>query len=285
MPLVPFDGITWRKGLGARFGGYFAAIDGDDRFDFLRSSCDDPRQVYHALGIEAARMVLLENMYHIVSNTDADIAEYGIASAGLPVHIAHMALLADTLCNGTRISTILSGASIQGGKGVVARKGSLSRPKDGRLVHYSDVLTIASYETAHRVLFDACKMGLTDSLRTPKAEQLTGNLARGYLGTPHRERGEYLVLVDELIWLREDEARLMGELDSMAMEHYGVTYQRILDDIMAGSATVPRRQLAELTARDDFQSVVDEVLTIRKKMIQTREALGVGSESVDGAVP
>ena len=273
-----FEGVVFRPRLRASFGGYLALIDGDDRFDFLRSTCDCPRQVYHALGIEPARMVLMENMYHIITNDDADIAEYGIASAGLDVHNTHMGLLADTLCNGISISTILSGAAIQGGRGVVAKKGSRSvQREDGGFDNYSDVLTIASYETAHRVLFDACPMGLIDPMATVKGQSFAGIYKGiGYAGTPHRSQGHKISLIDELLLLKRERERAEKELDSIVFEVFEdtITYTRIVEDLShPKSVPVAKRRYDELLTRDEIKELLQRIKEIDAKIEQTRVEL------------
>lgn len=270
-----FGNVPWRRvpspdkmakfpdgtSVRASFGGYFAAIDGDDRFDFLRSTCDDPRQVYHALGIEPARMVVLENMYHIVTNKDADVAEYGIASAGLEVHISHMALLADSLTNGTRLATILSASAIQGGKGVVAKKGSFSIPKEGGFDNYSDILTIASYETASRVLLDASKMGVRDPIKTVKAVQLTGMYEQmAHEGIPHRQDGHKIPLVNELMRVKNKLAHDKRKLDSIVMEDTGVNYDQLLTASQDSVSKIPLEKLRLLKENTDFVSIQQEIV-------------------------
>lgn len=291
-----FDGMLWKRvpdpekqskypegtGVRASFGGYFAAVDGDDRFDFLRSTCDDPRQVYHALGIEPARMVILENMYHIVTNKDADIAEYGIASAGLDVHISHMSLLADALTNGTRVSTILSASAIQGGKGVVSKKGSFSVPKNGGFDHYSDILTIASYETATRVLLDASHMGVKDQIKTAKAMQLTSQYdLLAYQGLPHRSGGEKIPLVNEMIQEKRSLKRKQVHLDDIVIEATGSSYRELVEASQISISPVPRRKLQELRDNNDFVKAVDSVKESLKE-IDRLEHILVGSVSNDG---
>lgn len=230
-----FSKDVWKHGQRASFGGYFALTDGDDRFDFMRSTCDDPRQVYHALGIEPARMVLLENLYHIETNSDADIAEFGISSAGLGVHISHMSLLIDALCSGTTMTTIRSQSSIQGGQGIVSRKGSISKQlPDGSLVNYGEILAIASYETANRVLLDASLMGVVDKVESLKGVQIVGNYESiSFDGAPHRSKGENLYLVDELIALQGTRGRkgigglkkqIIDEMDSYVSELFDGEY-------------------------------------------------------------
>ena len=222
-------------------------------------------------------MVLVENMYHIISNSDADIAEYGIASAGLPVHMAHIGLLVDTLCNGTSIATILGASAIQGGRGVVAKKGSSSIPREGGgFDNYSDVLTIASYETAHRVLFDACPMGLIDRIETAKAVQITGAFEKvGYEGRPHRSKGERLALINDLIQAKEERRRAEGGLASIAFEEYGVTYDEIVADMMAGSSEIPRSRYRELLERDDMKELFDEIRRAGAELEAISEKLGI----------
>ncbi len=218
-----FSKESWKKGTRASFGGYFALTDGDDRFDFLRSTCDDPRQVYHALGIEPARMVLLENVYHIIANSDADIAEFGISSAGLGVHISHLSLLIDTLCSGTTMNTIRSQSSIQGGQGIVARKGSLSKQMpDGSFENYGEMLAIASYETANRVLLDASLMGVVDRIQSLKGIQIVGNFEKiGFQSRPHRSKGENLALIDDLMEIKLQQEHIVQEMDYRVAELLG----------------------------------------------------------------
>lgn len=264
-----FEGIEFTRGLRASFGGYLAFVDGDNRFDFLRSTCDCPRQVYHALGIEPARMVLMENMYHIITNDDANIAEYGIASAGLEVHNSHMTLLSDTLCNGISVSTILSASAIQGGKGVVSKKGSRSveRP-DGGFDNYSDILTIASYETAHRVLFDAVPMGVIDPIATVKAQGFTGVFkGTGYSGTPHRSQGDKLSLVDELIVLKDERKLAKFSLESICFEAFGVGFGRLYDDYSNPKApSVVKERYEELMSDDKTKRLVEEIANYNRKI-------------------
>jgi len=263
-----WEGIPWTSKLRSSFGGYFAAIDGDDRFDFLRSTCDDPRQVFHALGIEAARMVILENMYHIITNDDADIAEYGIASAGMEVHNGHMTLLADSLCKDTTITTILSSSAIMGGKGVVGKKGtySLEMP-DGSIENYGDILTIASYETANRVLFDAVPMGVIDPLGTVKAEQITGIIkGTGYQGVPHRINGDKLSLVDDLIHLKDVESKAMRNLSSFAIEKSGMSYNDLMVRLPLDRTKVTKDILDDLFAMEEFRAEIEIVKTTKKEI-------------------
>lgn len=219
-----FSKEAWVKNTRASFGGYFALTDGDDRFDFMRSTCDDPRQVYHALGIEPARMVLLENVYHIISNSDADIAEFGISSAGLSVHISHLSLLIDTLCSGTTMNTIRSQSSIQGGQGIVSRKGSMSKEMpDGSFENYGEMLAIASYETANRVVMDAALMGVVDRLQSIKGIQIasSGFGKLGFQGVPHRSKGENLALVDELKQIKFEQSQIVQKMDYLVSELLG----------------------------------------------------------------
>jgi hypothetical protein len=218
-----FSKDAWVKNTRASFGGYFALTDGDDRFDFMRSTCDDPRQVYHALGIEPARMVLLENVYHIISNSDADIAEFGISSAGLPVHMSHLSLLIDTLCSGTTMNTIRSQSSIQGGQGIVSRKGSMSKEMpDGSFENYGEILAIASYETANRVLLDASLLGVIDRIQSLKGVQIVGNYEKiGFQSKPHRSKGENLELVDELMEIKLEQSQIVQEMDYRVSELLG----------------------------------------------------------------
>ena len=263
-----FDGISWKKRLRASFGGYFAAVDGDDRFDFLRSTCDDPRQVFHALGIEAARMVIMENMYHIITNNDADIAEYGIASAGLEVHNAHMTLLADTLCKDATIATILSSSAIAGGKGVVGKKGSYSieRP-DGSLENYGDILTIASYETANRVLFEAAPMGIIDPLGTVKAQQISGSYrGTAYDEPPHRTHADKLSLVDDLIQFKYEETVVLRNISSYSIEKYGYSYNDLMMRLGVDPSGVTKRALDDLLSLEEFREDIETLKTVRKKI-------------------
>ncbi len=263
-----FAGITWRNKLRTSFGGYFSAVDGDDRFDFLRSTCDDPRQVFHALGIEAARMVIMENMYHIITNKDADIAEYGIASAGLEVHNTHMTLLADSLCKDATIATILSSSAIAGGKGVVGKKGSYSieRP-DGSLENYGDILTIASYETANKVLFQSAPMGVIDPIGTVKAEQITGSFkGTAYQEPPHRTHADKLSLVDELIQLKYEVSAIKRKISSYSLEKYGLTYNELmLKSEIDGTGRI-QKALDDLRTIEDFSSDIDDLKTTRAKI-------------------
>ena len=257
-----FEGASFTSKLRASFGGYLALVDGDKRFDFLRSTCDCPRQVYHALGIEPARMVLMENMYHIITNDDANIPEYGIASAGLEVHNSHMTLLADSLCNGISVSTILSASAIQGGKGVVSKKGSRSvaRP-DGGFDNFGDILTIASYETAQRVLFDAVPMGIRDPLATVKAQGFTGIFkGTGYSGIPHRSQGDKIVLIDELLLLKDGKKLAKKKLQSICFEAFGVGFTRLYDDYSNPKApSVVKKRFEEIMSNDEAKELLDEI--------------------------
>lgn len=263
-----FAGITWKNKLRTSFGGYFSAVDGDDRFDFLRSTCDDPRQVFHALGIEAARMVIMENMYHIITNKDADIAEYGIASAGLEVHNTHMTLLADSLCKDATIATILSSSAIAGGKGVVSKKGSYSieRP-DGSLENYGDILTIASYETANKVLFQSAPMGVIDPIGTVKAEQITGSFkGTAYQEPPHRTHADKLSLVDELIQLKYEVSAIKRKISSYSLEKYGLTYNELMLKLERDGTGRIQKALDDLRTIEDFSSDIDDLKTTRAKI-------------------
>ena len=264
-----FAGITWKKQLRTSFGGYFSAVDGDDRFDFLRSTCDDPRQVFHALGIEAARMVIMENMYHIITNKDADIAEYGIASAGLEVHNTHMTLLADSLCKDATIATILSSSAIAGGKGVVGKKGSYSieRP-DGNLENYGDILTIASYETANKVLFQAAPMGVIDPILTVKAEQITGSYkgTTAYQEPPNRTHADKLSLIDELIQLKYEVSTIKEKISSYSLEKYGLTYNELMLKLERDGTGRIQKALDDLRTIEDFSSDIDALKTTRAKI-------------------
>ena len=221
-------------------------------------------------------------MYHIVTNKDADIAEYGIASAGLDVHISHMSLLADALTNGTRVSTILSASAIQGGKGVVSKKGSYSVPKNGGFEHYSDILTIASYETATRVLLDASHMGVKDRIKTAKAMQLTSQYdLLAYQGSPHRSGGEKIPLVNEMI----EEKRLLRRkqvlLDDIVIEATGSSYRELVEASQISISPVPRRKLQELQGNKDFVKAVESVKESMKE-IDRLEHILVGAVSNDG---
>ncbi len=273
-----FDGMKFRWGLRASFGGYLALVDGDKRFDFLRSTCDCPRQVYHALGIEPARMVLMENMYHIITNDDANIPEYGIASAGLEVHNSHMTLLADSLCNGISVSTILSASAIQGGKGVVSKKGSRSvvRP-DGGFDNYGDILTIASYETAHRVLFDAVPMGVIDPIATVKAQGFTGIFkGTGYSGTPHRSDGDKIALVDELLLLKDGKKLAKKKLQSFCFATFGVGFTRLYDDYSNPKApSVVKKRFEELMSNDEAKELLDEIKHYNQRIEDISSVLSI----------
>tara|TARA_B100001094_G_scaffold21762_1_gene18387 strand:- start:12398 stop:14917 length:2520 start_codon:yes stop_codon:yes gene_type:complete len=283
-----FSKDVWKDKQRASFAGYFALTDGDDRFDFMRSTCDDPRQVYHALGIEPARMVLLENLYHIETNSDADIAEFGISSAGLGVHISHMSLLIDALCSGTTMTTIRSQSSIQGGQGIVSRKGSISKQlPDGSLVNYGEMLAIASYETANRVLMDASLMGVVDRIRSLKGVQIVGNFENiGFDGTPHRSKGENLHLVDELIALQGVKGtkgigglkkQIIDEMDSYVSELFseGYTITGMMELREYGPQFAQSDKFAILARDPEFLELKSKLKRVLARIEEIRNILAI----------
>jgi len=230
--------VSFPKILGqgkGSFAGYFSRIDGDPRFDFNRSTCDDPRQVYHALGIEPARMVMFENLYHLLTNSDADVRDYGVQSAGLELHPMHISLLIDSLCYGISLKTIAGQSSIYGGSGAVAQKGSFSTKVGDEWSHYSDVLAIASYESPHRVLLGPANgglfpaaMGVIDRINSPTTIQIVGGVDHlAVRPNPKVSLAHLHPLIFDLRDVKNRKDSVLREINEICIEEKGATWYMI----------------------------------------------------------
>ena len=134
--------------------GHFANAKELPEVDFYRSSTNDVHQTHSNLGIEAARTVLLQNLYATLSG--------GKKLAGSDAHIdlAHYTLLADTMTHGP---------TIQGAPtGTASRKGAAATKGGGKAV-----LAVA-YEQEVKVIYDAAVRVITDPLDSPKSAQIAG---------------------------------------------------------------------------------------------------------------
>ncbi|MDA9992001.1 hypothetical protein N9E35_03220, partial [Candidatus Marinimicrobia bacterium] len=134
--------------------GHFANAKTLPEVDFYRSSTNDVHQTHSNLGIEAARTVLLQNLYATLSG--------GKKLAGSDAHIdlAHYTLLADTMTHGPTIRGAPTGTA--------SRKGAAATKGGGKAV-----LAVA-YEQEVKVIYDAAARGIADPLDSPKSAQIAG---------------------------------------------------------------------------------------------------------------
>lgn len=134
--------------------GHFANAKELPEVDFYRSSTNDVHQTHSNLGIEAARTVLLQNLYATLSGGKK------LAGADAHIDLAHYTLLADTMTHGP---------SIQGAPtGTASRKGAAATKGGGKAV-----LAVA-YEQEVKVIYDAATRVITDPLESPKSAQIAG---------------------------------------------------------------------------------------------------------------
>ncbi len=122
--------------------------------DFYRSSTNDVHQTHSNLGIEAARTVLLQNLYATLSGGKK------LAGADAHIDLAHYTLLADTMTHGPDI--------IGAPTGTASRAGAAATKGGGNAV-----LAVA-YEQEVKVLFDAASRGIVEPLDSPKSSQIAG---------------------------------------------------------------------------------------------------------------
>lgn len=162
------------------FGGYYALIDGDERFDFMRTSCNNPLMVFHALGIEAARTVILNNLYatmardpETLGNDASGRAVFSVAGKDNMVSMKHLMLYADDLCKmEIPLHQQPSRAAITG---LTASAGSRSfLQPDGSFKHYRDAVSILAYESTFQQIPNYTLMGVTDPLKHPESRQFVG---------------------------------------------------------------------------------------------------------------
>jgi hypothetical protein len=170
------DGRMNALGGASGWMGHFETAANSDFIDFARTTTSDARQVELVLGIEAARTQLAHNLF----NAQGNGASLSVAGNSTPVHYKHYLLVADTLCNGIKMSNARGGsASVSG---AAAMKGFRSVFDGERYTYYKSVLAQA-YERQVSVLLDACAFQLTDDLSNPVSAQIAGQeWAGGSLG-------------------------------------------------------------------------------------------------------
>jgi hypothetical protein len=178
------DGRMSALGGASGWMGHFETAAHSDFIDFNRTTTSDARQVELVLGIEAARTQLAHNLF----NAQGNGAPLSVAGNSTPVHYKHYLLVADTLCNGIKMSNARGGsASVSG---AAAMKGFRSVFDGERYTYYKNVLAQA-YERQVGVLFDACAFGLTDDLSNPTSAQIAGQELIGLGSLGKAKTGRY----------------------------------------------------------------------------------------------
>tara|TARA_Y100000004_G_C8952190_1_gene429084 strand:- start:302 stop:2878 length:2577 start_codon:yes stop_codon:yes gene_type:complete len=157
----------WASTESNKTPGHFANCMQLPEIDFARTSTNDVHQVNAVLGLEAARIVLFQNIYNILSGGKM------MSGADAPVDMSHYLLLVDMMCEGPEIK----GAQ----HGQASRKGAASTKGAGNAV-----LAIA-YEQEVNVIMQAAARGLSDPLLSPKSAEIAG--ATTAMGSGWDERG------------------------------------------------------------------------------------------------
>lgn len=187
-------------------GGHFRNAMDMPEVDFSRTTTDDVMQVKRVLGIEAARHVLTMNLYASLAGPEA------LQGTGQPIDFKHFQLLADQMCYGPEILGGPSGRAAF--DGVAARKGNQG--------NQSDVIAVASYESALKVVYKAATLGLRDPLTNPKSAQLA-------TGHPHHigsalepDEGRFSGHpTRDLIFTRNRAEKLQTALDRYCFDTHG----------------------------------------------------------------
>jgi DNA-directed RNA polymerase subunit A" len=104
-----------------------------DEVDATRTTCNDIFEVYSVLGIEAARQIIIDEVFKVIEGQ------------GLNVDIRHLMLIADTMC-------------VKGFVKGITRYGIISQK--------SSVLARASFETPIKHIIDAAMIGELDPLNS-----------------------------------------------------------------------------------------------------------------------
>ena len=187
-------------------GGHFRNAMDIPEVDFARTTTDDVMQVKRVLGLEAARHVLSLNLYASLAGPES------LQGTGQAIDFKHFQLLADQMCFGPEILGGPSGRAAF--DGVAARKGNMG--------NQSDVIAVASYESALNVVYKAAARGLRDPLTNPKSAQLA-------TGHPHHI-GSALSPIEgrfsghptkELIYKRTASERLQKDIDIYCVRTHG----------------------------------------------------------------
>jgi hypothetical protein len=234
-PPVPACGELTRppgrfKGVGTKmlktkqrgaFVGYFALLDGDERFDFLRSTCDCPVQVFHTLGIEACRTVWLHNLYGTLSRGPEVFGTRKSVIAGEnDMSFKHYLMIVDNSCRGVVPKHIRGGDSTV--SGAAAAKGSISIPKNGGMEHYADVLGIAAGERQLEVLLYFAKTGVTDPLSSWRAQQIAGQVSKSVELTPKNSRYEVREQMGRMQEVKSEMVRIIEDINALTDEAEGL---------------------------------------------------------------
>ena len=146
--------VKWGETNENKSPGHFANCMKLPEIDFLRTTTNDVHQVQAVLGLEAARVVLFQNIYNILSGGKL------MSGSDAPIDLSHYLLLVDMMCEGPTIKGAQSGTA--------SRQGAASTKGSG-----SAVLSIA-YEQEVKVIMDAAVRGLRDPLLSPKSAEIAG---------------------------------------------------------------------------------------------------------------
>jgi hypothetical protein len=174
--------------------------------DFSRSSTDDVMQIHRVLGLEAARHVLSLNLYASLAGPEL------LSGTGQEIDFKHFQLLADQMCFGPDIKGGPSGRAAF--DGVAGRKGN--RGIQG------DVVAVASYESAMRVVYSAAQKGMRDPLTNPKSAQLVVGNPKHLGSALSPETGRFAGHpTKQLVYAKKKVSELVKEIDTYASTTHG----------------------------------------------------------------